>query len=84
LSVQVERDGLVTTVIIDQPEARNAVDGAAAAALAAAFREFDADGATSVAGLCGESGTFCTGANLKAVGGPSGNRTEPVTVPGPS
>ena len=77
LSVQVERDGPVTTVVIDRPEARNAVDGATAAALAAAFREFDADEAASVAVLCGEGGTFCAGADLKAVGGPSGNRTEP-------
>ena len=77
MSVRVERDGAVTTVVIDRPEVRNAVDGVTAAALAEAFREFDADEAASVAVLCGEGGTFCTGADLKAVGGPSGNRTEP-------
>jgi enoyl-CoA hydratase len=77
VSVRVERDGPVTTVIIDRPEVRNAVDGPTAAALAGAFREFDQDDGASVAVLCGEGGTFCAGADLKAVGGPSGNRTEP-------
>jgi enoyl-CoA hydratase len=67
----------VTTVVIDRPEVRNAVDGPTAAALAEAFRAFDADDGASVAVLCGEGGTFCAGADLKAVGGPSGNRTEP-------
>ena len=77
MSVRVERDGAVTTVIIDRPEVRNAVDGPTAAALADAFRAFDADDGASVAVLCGAGGTFCAGADLKAVGGPSGNRTEP-------
>jgi enoyl-CoA hydratase len=67
----------VTTVVIDRPGVRNAVDGPTAAALAEAFRRFDADDRASVAVLCGEGGTFCAGADLKAVGGPSGNRTEP-------
>ena len=70
MSVRVERDGAVTTVIIDRPEVRNAVDRPTAAALAEAFRAFDADDGASVAVLCGEGGTFCAGADLKAVGGP--------------
>jgi enoyl-CoA hydratase len=65
------------TVIIDRPEVRNAVDEPTAAALADAFREFDKDETASVAVLCGAGGSFCAGADLKAVGGPSGNRTEP-------
>jgi len=73
----VERDGEVTTVVIDRPAVRNAVDGPTAAALVDAFREFDADERASVAVLCGAGGTFCAGADLKAAGGPSGNRTEP-------
>lgn len=77
MSVQVERDGAVTTVVIDRPEVRNAVDGPTAAALADAFRAFDADDEASVAVLCGAGGTFCAGADLKAAGGPSGNRSEP-------
>jgi len=75
--VSVERDGPVTTVRLSRPSARNAVDGPAAAALAAAFRAFDADDGAAVAVLHGEGGTFCAGADLKAFGTASGNRTEP-------
>ena len=77
MSVRAERSGPVTTVILDRPEARNAVDGPTAAALASAFRDFDADGSAHVAVLWGAGGTFCAGADLKAVGGPNGNRTSP-------
>ena len=77
MSVRAERSGPVTTVILDRPEARNAVDGPTAAALAGAFREFDADETAHVAVLWGAGGTFCAGADLKAVGGPDGNRTSP-------
>ena len=76
MSVRVERDGPVTTVVIDRPSVRNAVDGPTAAALAGAFREFDADPDAAVAVLCGEGGTFCSGADLGAVGTPRGNRTD--------
>ena len=74
MSVLVETDGAVTTVVIDRPGARNAVDGPTAAALAAAFRAFDADDSQSVAVLTGASGTFCAGADLKAVGTEQGNQ----------
>jgi enoyl-CoA hydratase len=77
MTIRVERDGPVTTVILDRPEVRNAVDGPTAAALAEAFAGFDADPGASVAVLSGAGGTFCAGADLKAVGTPEGNRTEP-------
>jgi enoyl-CoA hydratase/carnithine racemase len=77
MSVRAERSGPVTTVILDRPEARNAVDGPTAAALAGAFRDFDADESAHVAVLWGAGGTFCAGADLKAVGGLDGNRTSP-------
>jgi enoyl-CoA hydratase len=77
MAVRVERDGAVSTVILDRPEVRNAVDGPTAAALAGAFREFDADASAHVAVLWGTGGAFCAGADLKAVGGPDGNRAEP-------
>ncbi|NYJ06513.1 crotonase/enoyl-CoA hydratase family protein [Petropleomorpha daqingensis] len=77
MSVTVERDGPVTTVRLSRPSARNAVDGPTAAALADAFRAFDADDEAAVAVLHGEGGTFCAGADLKAVGTATGNRTEP-------
>ena len=73
MSVRSERDGPVTTVILDRPEARNAVDRRHAEALADAFRDFEADEAALVAVLWGAGGTFCAGADLKALD----NRTEP-------
>jgi enoyl-CoA hydratase len=77
MSVRAERSGPVTTVILDRPGVRNAVDGPTAAALASAFRDFDADEPAHVAVLWGAGGTFCAGADLKAVGGPDGNRADP-------
>jgi enoyl-CoA hydratase len=73
-AVQVRRDGPVTTVLLCRPARRNAVDGPTAAALADAFREFDADPEAAVAVLHGEGGVFCAGADLKAVGTETGNR----------
>jgi enoyl-CoA hydratase len=67
MTVDVRRDGPVTVVTIDRPERRNAVDGPTAAALLAAFEDFDADPAQSVAVLTGGGGTFCAGADLKAL-----------------
>ena len=64
-------------MILDRPDVRNAVDGPTAAALAGAFTEFEADDGASVAVLCGAGGTFCAGADLKALGGPDGNRVAP-------
>src|SRR4051812_42491319 len=76
-AVRVERSGPVTTVVLDRPARRNAVDGPTATALGDAFREFDADDSALVAVLWGAGGTFCAGADLTAVGTPSGNRVEP-------
>jgi enoyl-CoA hydratase len=75
-SVRVDTDGPVTTVTIDRPEVRNAVDRDTAEALADAFRAFEADDAASVAVLTGAGGHFCAGADLKAVGEGRGNRVE--------
>jgi enoyl-CoA hydratase len=77
MSVRVDHDGPVTTITIDRPEARNAVDRPTAQALADAFRAFEADEAASVAVLTGAGGHFCAGADLKAVGAGRGNRVEP-------
>jgi enoyl-CoA hydratase len=75
--VRVESDGPVTTVVLSRPERRNAVDGETAAALVSAFRAFDRDPQAAVAVLHGEGGVFCSGADLKEVGGPAGNRVAP-------
>lgn len=70
MSVHVERNGRVTTVILDRPQARNAVDRPTAQALADAFRAFDADDGSDAAVLWGAGGHFCAGADLKALADP--------------
>lgn len=67
MSVIVETKGPVTTVILRRPEVKNAVDRGAAQALADAFRAFDADDGAKVGVLYGDHGTFCAGADLKAI-----------------
>ncbi len=75
MTVNVVRNGPVTTVILDRPHARNAVDGPTALALYEAFEEFDRDDAAAVAVLWGDHGTFCAGADLKAIGTSNSNPT---------
>ncbi len=67
MTVHVEHQGMITTIIIDRAHARNAVDGPTAAALIDAFNAFEADENSAVAVLCGANDTFCAGADLKAV-----------------
>ncbi|MEZ4363344.1 MAG: crotonase/enoyl-CoA hydratase family protein [Kofleriaceae bacterium] len=74
--VRTDREGPVTIVTLDRPAVRNAVDRDTAAALAAAFRAFEADDTASVAVLTGAGGTFCAGADLKAIAEGRGNRVE--------
>ncbi len=76
MGVRAEKKGAVVTIIIDNPDVRNAVDGATAAALANAFREFERDKDARVAVLWGDHGCFCAGANLKALVKGRGNRFE--------
>ena len=78
MSVNVVRDGPVTTVILDRPHARNAVDGPTALALHQAFEKFDADESAAVAVLWGDHGTFCAGADLKAIGTSRSNPTHRI------
>lgn len=74
MSVHVDVEGPITTVVLDRPHARNAVDGPTAAALAEAFAVFDEDESQAVAMLYGAGGTFSAGADLKAVGTSEGNQ----------
>ncbi|MGA3154645.1 MAG: crotonase/enoyl-CoA hydratase family protein [Streptosporangiaceae bacterium] len=76
-TVRVDRSGPVTTIILNRPDVRNAVNQPTAAALTEAFADFEADPDAAVAVLFGAGGTFCAGADLKAIGSPDGNRTEP-------
>ncbi|HWM87068.1 MAG TPA: crotonase/enoyl-CoA hydratase family protein [Kofleriaceae bacterium] len=77
MPVQVERKPPVTTVILDRAATRNAVDRDTAAALADAFRDFDADREARVGILWGANGTFCAGADLKAIAEGRANRVAP-------
>jgi enoyl-CoA hydratase len=82
--VSLERRGRTLVVTIDRPEARNAVDGPTAVALYEAFVAFDTDDGLDVAVLTGAGGTFCAGADLKAISTNRGNRVEEdLSKPGP-
>ena len=65
-NLRIERKEAVYIVTIDRPQVRNAIDGPTSAALAQAFRSFDADLSLSIAVLTGASGTFCSGFDLTA------------------
>ena len=78
--VCVERDGPVTTVVINRSEVRNAVDNETAEGLVAAFRAFDSDPDQRVAVLWGSGGGFCAGADLKAIA--SGERRKRYSLTG--
>lgn len=83
MGVVVDHQGPVTVVTIDRPDVRNAVDSEHARQLYDAFRAFDADDSAAVAVLRGSGGTFCAGADLKAVS--AGEvRPEPPGSDGPA
>src|ERR1700724_1047945 len=65
LKVLTGKEGAVTTVTINRPEVRNAVDHETAQLLKRAFLEFEADASQSVAVLCSTGETFCAGYDLK-------------------
>jgi enoyl-CoA hydratase len=77
----VQHDGPVTVLTINRPERRNAVDSVCADQLREAFLAFDRDDNQSVAVLTGAEGTFCAGADLKAVA--EGDR-RPIPDNGPA
>ncbi|HEX6706112.1 MAG TPA: crotonase/enoyl-CoA hydratase family protein [Albitalea sp.] len=76
MAVSFELREHVAIVTLDRPERRNAVDAATAAALAEAFRRFDSDAQAHVAVLHGAGGSFCAGADLKAISEGRGNRLD--------
>lgn len=82
MSIEVVKQGPVTTVILNRPAARNAVDRETAQALTDAFLAFDDDDNALAAVLYGDHGTFCAGADLKAVAQGTPNRLE-ADGPGP-
>ena len=84
MTVRIEDNGEVRTVILDRPEVRNAVDGQTARELAAAFAAFDADPSARVAVLWGAGGTFCAGADLRAMSNPLDPDVRSTAPMGPS
>ena len=76
MTISIEKSGPVTTIILNRLDVRNAVNRATAEALAEAFRAFEADDSALVGVLYGDHGTFCAGADLKAVAQGQGNRVE--------
>jgi enoyl-CoA hydratase len=76
-TVQTRRDGRILVVSLARPEVRNAVDGPTALALERAFLDFDADAALDIAVLAGAGGSFCAGADLKAIA-QGGERMNPL------
>lgn len=80
--LEVTTDGPVRIVTICRPGRRNAVDSATAAALLEAFLAFDADEDVAVGVLTGQDGTFCAGADLKALA-EGDRRPVPDGGPGP-
>jgi enoyl-CoA hydratase len=79
-TVNTTERGPVLVVEIDRPEVRNAVDGPTAAALADAFRAFEENPNLLAGVLAGSGGTFCAGADLKAMTNDPGraNRVDPA------
>ena len=76
MRVITEKKDLVTTIIINRPEVRNAVDRQTAQELADAFRAFEKDEEARVSVLTGAGSCFCAGADLKAIAKGMGNRIE--------
>jgi enoyl-CoA hydratase len=80
MTVHYETDGRVAIVTLDRPDVANAIDRPTADELVDTLRRFDADDALAVAVLTGANGTFCAGADLKAMredGAPRANRVAP-------
>jgi enoyl-CoA hydratase len=92
-AVSVERHETIATVILHRPEVRNAIDPPTAAALVAAIQELEADAAVHAMVLWGAGGTFCAGADLRAVSAgwdpgalqpPTGEPADPCGPMGPT
>ena len=83
MSVHYEVEGPIAVVTIDRPEVRNAIDGSTAKQLAESFQNFESDDALSVAVLTGADGTFCSGADLKAVSSDQNNLRVDLEGDGP-
>ena len=79
--VRIEKQGAITIITLDRPEVRNAVNGSTAKALYDAFMEFENDQSQRVAVFHGAHGTFCAGADLKAMMNGENRDNNPMTDP---
>lgn len=75
-SVKYEVQGSIAVITINRLSHKNAVDRATAQQLADAFRSFEEDSSLTAAVLTGVGGTFCAGADLKAISEGNYNRLE--------
>ena len=66
----VTRDGAVTTLTINRPALRNAVDAESMVELREAVAACGEDGSTRVIVVTGGGGAFCSGADLTVIGRP--------------
>lgn len=82
MSVNIETNGSILTVLVDRPEVKNAVDGPTASELSEAFRSFERNDEYTVAVLCGTGETFCAGADLKALASQDNSRMNRFTIDG--
>lgn len=80
--MSVSRHDAVSVITIDRPEVRNAVDSTTANLLRRAFEDVEGDTTVAVAVLTGSGGTFCAGADLKALAA-GDRRPVPDEGPGP-
>ena len=71
MTVEIEKNDDIWTIVLHRPEVRNAVDQPTRELLQSAFDEFDGDANARVAVLWGKGGHFCSGADLKAMSDPS-------------
>ncbi|MFW9951336.1 MAG: crotonase/enoyl-CoA hydratase family protein [Candidatus Thorarchaeota archaeon] len=74
MEILLEKDHPIYTIIMDNPDVKNAVDGQTAQELANCFNQFENDKKALVAVLWGANGVFCSGANLKALSSDKRNK----------
>ena len=66
-TITIERSGAVTTITLNRPEARNALDLVMRRELLAALDDIEGDPETRVVVLTGAGGHFCSGGDVKAM-----------------
>ncbi|MEH6943948.1 crotonase/enoyl-CoA hydratase family protein [Bacillus sp. JJ722] len=76
MKVLFEKKDNICIITINRPDVKNAIDRETASQLSNAFRRFEQDNELYVAVLCGDSGSFCAGADLKQIANNNLNRME--------